>query len=129
MFTIQFVRDDNLGYIETISQEKANAEYAELCSDPTVTEVTPLVLTIDIQFVSSPKVYTYFLDLTIEQLRVISTKRKKNPGAYATARLTTGDTVTVVAIKYREPKELKAKAKRLGFSFSDYKVLHGTFIK
>ena len=129
MYTIQFVQNDNLGYIETIHKEKANTEYKELCSDPSVTEIIPLILTIDIRFSSSNKVYTYFLDLTIEELRTITNEKKKNPETYTTAKLPTGDIVDIITIKYRKPEELKAKAKSLGFSFSDYKVLHGTFIK
>lgn len=128
MYTIQFVRDDNLNYIETISKNKANTEYFELCNDPTVESITPMVCTIDIKFHSSDKVYTYFIDLTIEQVRNFAEARRKDPKAYAKAVIK-DEIVEVITIKHRKTEDLKAKAKRFGFSFSDYKVLHGVLIK
>ena len=127
MYTIRFVRDDSLQYIETTSKEKANQEYLELASDPYVNELVPLVLTIDVKFSTNGRTFTYFLDLTIEEVRKISEAKQR--GFYKTIKTAWGETAYVVSIIHRSTEELKVIAKRDGFKFSEYKVLHGTFIK
>lgn len=115
MYIIRYVQFDSFKTIETVSQEKANAEYKELCNDITVTELEALVLTIDIKFSSSSKVYTYLLDTPLYGYKFVKTPE--------------GDLVQIVGIKHRTPDELRAMAKSRGFSYADYKVLHGTAIK
>ena len=115
MYVIRFVQDDSLKTIETISKEKANQEFVEHQFDPTVTELEALVLTVDIEFNNSNKQYTYFVDIDLK--------------GYSYAILPSGEKVQIIRTKLRTVKELKAMAKSRGFSYSDYKVLHGTAIK
>lgn len=115
MYIIRFVQDDALKVIETISRDKANQEYAEKAYDPTVTELEALVLTVDVKFNTSSKVYTYFVDKDIKGYRFV--------------KLSNGDMVQIIGTKIRTVKELRTMAMRRGFSFNDYKVLHGSAIK
>ena len=115
MYRISYVFDDSFRVIETISREKANQEYMELCNDPCVTELETCVLTVDVKFSTNSKVYTYFVDTNIDKYRHVKTN--------------SGDTIHIVCCKYRSVEELKAMAKSRGFSFADYKVLHGIAIK
>ena len=128
MYTIRYIdtNTDSLRYIETINKDKANDVFLELSSNSLNEEIKALVLTIDIKFNSSNKIYTYFLDLTIEQLREVKQKYNGKP---LKARLATNEEIQVIDIKYRTPKQLKAIAKQRGFSYSNYKALHGKFIK
>ena len=114
MYVIRYVKEDNFRTIETIHKEKANAEYKELCSDPSVTELEACVLTVDVKFSTSGNVYTYFVDARLNGYRYVKTKT---------------DTMYIVSCKLRTVEELKAMAKCRGFSFADYKVLHGIAIK
>jgi len=115
MYVIRYVQDDALKTIETISKEKANQEFVERQFDPTVTELEALVLTVDIEFNNSNKQYTYFVDVDLR--------------GYSSAILPSGEEVQIIRTKLRTVNELKAMAKSRGFSYSDYKVLHGTAIK
>ena len=115
MYYIQYVQYDAFRTIETINKVKANAEYRELYYDSTVTELKAYVLTIDVKFASNGKVYTYLLDTPLHGYRFVKTPN--------------GDLIQIVNIKHRTPDELKAMAQSRGFSYSDYKVLHGTAIK
>lgn len=115
MYIIRFVQDDALRVIETISRERANQEYAERAYDPTVTELEAFILTVDIKFSKSSKVYTYFVDKDLKGYRFVT--------------LPNGEQVQIIGTKIRSVEELRTMAMRHGFSFSDYKVLHGTAIK
>lgn len=115
MYCIRFIQFDCLRTIETINKDKANQEYKELCSDPSVTELEALILTIDVRFSSSNKSYTYFVDSPLNNYRFVKTSE--------------GDLLQIIGCKYRTPQELKALAKSQGFSYSQYKVLHGTAIR
>ena len=115
MYVIRYVQDDSFKTIETISRDKANQEYAELCNDPTVTELEACILTVDVKFSTNGKEYTYFVDANIGKYKYIKTNN--------------GDMIYIIRCKYRTVEELKTMAKSHGFSFTDYKVLHGTAIK
>lgn len=115
MYVVRFVQDDALKTIETISKDKANQEFIERSFDPSITELESLVLTVDIEFNNSNKVYTYFVDVDLK--------------GYSYAILPSGEKVQIIRTKLRTTEELKAMAKSRGFSYSDYKVLHGTAIK
>jgi len=114
MYIIRFVQFDSFRTIETISRDKANQEYRELCCDPTVTELEACILTVDVKFSTNGKIYTYFVDTRLNGYKYVKTKT---------------DTMHIVSCKLRTVEELKAMAESRGFSFSDYKVLHGTAIK
>lgn len=114
MYVIRYVQNDALRTIETISKEKANQEYQELCYDPTVTELEACVLTVDVKFTTNGKIYTYFVDTRLNGYRYVKTKE---------------DILYIVSCQLRTVEKLKAMAKSRGFSFADYKVLHGTAIK
>jgi hypothetical protein len=114
MYVLRFVKDDNFRTIETISRDKANAEYKELCSDPSVTELEACVLTVDVKFTTNGKVYTYFIDTRVNGYKYIKCGE---------------DTLYIVSCKLRTVEELKAMAKSRGFSYCEYKVLHGIAIK
>ncbi len=114
MYIIRYVKEDSFRTIETISKEKANTEYKELCSDPSVTELEACILTVDVKFTTKGKVYTYFVDTRLNGYRFIKTGE---------------DTLYIISCKLRTVEELKAMANSRGFSFADYKVLHGTAIK
>ena len=115
MYRIEYVQYDCFKTIEVVNKDIANREYKELIDDATVTELKTFILTIDIKFSSSTKVYTYFLDKPIYNYRF--------------AKLATGDLVQIIRTKYRTKDELKALARSQGFSYSQFKVLHGTAIK
>lgn len=115
MYVIRFVQFDCLRTIETISRDKANQEYLERVNDPTVTELKALILTADVKFTSNGKVYTYFTDISLK--------------GYSRVKLLNGDVVQIIGEHLRTVEELKVMAKSRGFSFADYKVLHGTAIK
>ena len=123
MFLIGYVEDDAYKTIEIIGKEgetyasireRANKEYEELCR-PGVEELEAYICTVDVKFSSSSKEYTYFCNVQLQKYKYI--------------RTTSGDTLQIVRCKYRTPKELRAMAQSRGFSYSDYKVLHGTAIK
>ena len=123
MFLIGYVEDDAYKTIEIVGKngesfaalkEKANREYAELLR-PGVEELEAYICTVDVKFSSSGKEYTYFCNILLSKHKHIKTAD--------------GDTLQIVRSKYRTPKELKAMAQSRGFSYSDYKVLHGTATK
>ena len=113
MYIIRYVQDDSLKELEVIDREEANTQYKAKYNDPTVTELQAFILTIDVKFKTSSKVYTYFVDAHLKGYSKIITAN--------------GDELTIVQIKMRTPQELKAMAKSHGFS--SFKVLHGTAIK
>ena len=113
MHIIRYVQNDALITKEIIETKAANKEYLELRSDPSVTELEALELTIDVTFTSGGKEYTYLLDKDIRGYKYVRTPE--------------GDTLDIVRIKTRTVRELKAMAKSRGFS--SFKVLHGTAIK
>lgn len=123
MFTINFIEDDALHTIEVIAKEgesfeavkeRANKQFFEL-RRPGVTEITPYIETVDVQFYKGGRIYTYF----VNRLLVGYTKAhiKDSNGDYRT--------VDIVSSKRRSVEELKAMAKVRGFEYSQYKVLHG----
>ena len=123
MFTINFVEDDALHTVEVIAKKdepiesvkaRANAQYFELLR-PGVTNVTPFIDTVDIQFYKGGRVYTYF----VNHLLVGYTKAhiKDHNGDYRT--------VDIICSKRRSVEELRAIAKTRGFEYNQYKVLHG----
>lgn len=124
MFLIGYVEDNAYKTIEIIGKEgeayasireRANKEYEELCR-PGVEELEAYVCTVDVKFSSSSKEYTYFCN-------------RRLPSTYKHIITPEGDILQIVRFKYRTPKELKAMAQSRGFSYSIYKVLHGTAIK
>ena len=124
MFLIGWVEDNAYKTIEIIGKEgesydsikqRANREYAELCR-PGVEELEAYVCTIDVKFSSSGKEYTYFYnEMLPPDYKYITTKE--------------GDILQIIQFKYRTPQELEAMAQSHGFSYSVYKVLHGTATK
>ena len=131
MFCLRWVELDALHSIELVAKEnsynalkvKANALYADLIR-PGVTELEAFVSTVDVKFSKNSEIYTYIVDtllvgyskIDIEYVTRLDGKRvnleKKQ--------------VQIVQSKYRTRKDLEALAKSKGFSFNDYKVLHGT---
>lgn len=114
MYIINYVLDDAYRTLECNDKNIANQEYRELLHDPAVSELEACVRTVDVKFTSSGKQYTYFIEKPLDGYKYIKTDKDK---------------MYIIGCKIRTVKELKALAKRQGFSFAQFKVLHGTALK
>lgn len=93
---------------------------------PGVNEREAFIATVDVCFSSSNKTYTYLVDRILRAHKILIHKIDNLDGHVVDSRK---ETVEIVQSRYRTRKELEALAKRQGFSFTDYKVIHGITVE
>lgn len=143
MLYMRWIEFDALHSVELVSKSKEKPEeeksYEELrkraiqiysgLARPEVTKVEAYIATVDIKFSDNSKTYTYFVDTLLVgcskiKIETISYQNGKHVVTQEPPRI-----VQIVGSKYRTRKELEALAQSQGFSFTQFKVIHGAAIK
>lgn len=143
MLYMRWIEFDALHSIELVSKSKEKPEeeksYEQLkekaiqiylrLARPEVTEFEAYIATVDIRFKGNNTVYTYFVDTILKGYKEIKIDYICYQNGKHLIQKNPPDTVQIVGSRYRTRKELEALAQSRGFSFCQYKVLHGTAIK